>query len=65
MRDFGTVGLRGEAVGGLQPTSVLGYAFAGTATVCGGLALAADADADRRLTALLGEAAFERLLTEA
>lgn len=39
--------------GGLQPTSVLRYAFAGTGTVCGGLALAADADADRRLTALL------------
>ncbi|MCI9882380.1 heparinase II/III family protein [Methylobacterium goesingense] len=51
--------------GGLQPTSVLGYAFAGQGTVCGGLALAADADADRRLTALLGEAAFARLLTEA
>ena len=58
-------GFVAAAAGGLQPTSVLGYAFAGAGTVCGGLVLAADADADRRLTALLGEAAFERLLTEA
>ncbi|WP_156376171.1 heparinase II/III family protein [Methylobacterium sp. Leaf117] len=52
------------ASGGLQPTSVLGYAFAGAGAVCGGLALAADADADQRLTALLEEAAFGRLLSE-
>jgi hypothetical protein len=57
-------GFVAATAGGLQPTSVLGYAFAGQGTVCGGLALAADADADRRLTALLAEAAFARLLTE-
>lgn len=39
--------------GGLQPTSSLRYAFTGTDLVCGGLALAADAEADRRLAALL------------
>ncbi|MCJ2036263.1 heparinase II/III family protein [Methylobacterium sp. J-068] len=64
-------GLRGfvcAPAGGLQPTNALRYAFASTgagSVVCGGLALAADADADRRLTALLAEDALARLLAEA
>ncbi|KQO51589.1 hypothetical protein ASF08_21940 [Methylobacterium sp. Leaf85] len=40
---------------GLQPTTVLRYALAGTGEVCGGMVLAGAAEADRRLAALLAD----------
>jgi hypothetical protein len=58
-------GFIAAASGGLQPTSALRYAVAGTGLACGGLALAADAEADRRLTALLAGDAVARALAEA
>ena len=46
-------GFVARAPGPLQPAGVLRYAFAGRGTVCGGLLVSADADAEERLAALL------------
>lgn len=48
--------------GALQPTTVLRYALAGTGRVCGGMLLASDAQAERRLAGLLASDALGRLI---
>ncbi len=47
--------------GGLRAAPVLRYAFHGRGSVCGGMVLAADAEAERRLVRLLGTDAVRRL----
>ena len=43
--------------GGLRPAPVLRYAFTGRDTVCGGVVIAADAEAEQRLVRLLADGA--------
>ena len=47
--------------GGLRAAPVLRYAFTGRGSVCGGMILAADGEAERRLVRLLGTDAVRRL----
>ncbi|GAB6844633.1 hypothetical protein HNR00_000365 [Methylorubrum rhodinum] len=47
--------------GGLRAAPVLRYAFTGRGRVCGGMILAADGEAERRLVHLLGTDAVRRL----
>ena len=48
--------------GGLMPAPVLRYAFSGRDVVCGGLVIAAEPEAERRLTRLLGDGEVRRLI---
>ena len=55
-------GLSATGAGGLRPSPVLRYAFSGRDTVCGGVVIAADAEAEQRLVRLLAGDAVRQLV---
>lgn len=55
-------GFVSQNAGALQPTSVLRYSIVGSGRACGGMILASDVQAERRLADLLADDAMDRLL---
>ncbi|MBD8907271.1 heparinase II/III domain-containing protein [Methylorubrum zatmanii] len=55
-------GFVASGAGGLMPAPMLRYAFSGRNVVCGGLVIAAEAEAERRLTRLLADGEVRRLV---